>query len=292
MIRSQHLLKLSCSTLLQNSRNMAAKKRKSVKPEFEADDSLSQNQEKKQKPENQWIPPNWEEAYENLRTMRADRSAPCDQGKRDKSKYTLKEQRFHTLTGLMLSSQTKDDVTIAAMERLREHGCTVQNLLDTSDDKLGKLIYPVGFWRTKVKYIKGACQVLKDEYDSDIPRTVEGLCKLKGVGPKMAYLCMEHAWNDCVGIGVDTHVHRIAARMGWLEKECKTPEHTRKGLEAWLPKDRWREVNMLLVGFGQQICLPIGPKCGECLNRELCPTGQKWTPSPKKKTPTPKKKKA
>jgi len=128
---------------------------------------------------------------------------------------------------------------------------------------------------------------MKDQYDSDIPNTVEDLCKLKGVGPKMAYLCMSSAWGKVVGIGVDTHVHRIAARLGWTEKEAKTAEATRKGLEAWLPKESWREINMLLVGFGQQICLPVGPKCGDCLNQQICPVGQKW--QPKKSTPTKKR---
>ncbi len=133
-------------------------------------------------------------------------------------------------------------------------------------------------YTVKVKYIKETCQVLKDKYDCDIPRTVEELLQLKGVGPKMAYLCMCSAWDECVGIGVDTHVHRIVGRLGWTQRPCKTPEDTRKALEEWLPKSRWKEVNGMLVGFGQQICLPIGPKCGECLNRELCPVGLQWKP--------------
>eukprot|EP00088_Acartia_fossae_P057755 TRINITY_DN6740_c0_g1_i6.p1 TRINITY_DN6740_c0_g1~~TRINITY_DN6740_c0_g1_i6.p1 ORF type:complete len:270 (-),score=75.16 TRINITY_DN6740_c0_g1_i6:155-964(-) len=266
---------------------MPAKKRKTVKPEYETDDSSSSSEAKEKHPEkSSWSPPHWEKVYENIRTMQAEYNAMRQKARKsNKSKYSAKDQRFHILISLMLSSQTKDTVTGAAMERLKEHGCTVQKLLDTSDKKLGQLIYPVGFWRTKVKYIKEVCKVLKEDYDSDIPRTVEELCNLKGVGPKMAYLCMCHAWNDCVGIGVDTHVHRIVARLGWTQNECKTPEHTRKGLEAWLPKDRWKEVNTLLVGFGKEICLPIGPKCGECLNRKLCPEGRKWTtppPSPKK----------
>lgn len=260
------------------------RKREHVKPEVE-----DQNAIPEKKAKDHWEPDNWKVVYENIRIMRKDRSAPCDMGKKTKSKYTEKERRFHVLISLMLSSQTKDEVNHAAMDRLKEHGLTVENILKTSDEKLGKLIYPVGFWRTKVKYIKGVCLVLKKEYDCDIPKTVEDLCKLKGVGPKMAYLCMCSAWNKCVGIGVDTHVHRLAGRLGWTEKECKTPEATRKSLESWLPKDRWREVNVLLAGFGQQVCLPIGPKCGECLNRELCPTGLKWTQSPKKKSTTKKK---
>lgn len=262
-----------------------SKKRAYIKPEHDEENGTKTKKAK----ENHWEPANWKEVYENIREMRKDRNADCDIGKDKKSSYTAKERRLHVLIALMMSSQTKDVVTHAALERLKEHGLTVDNILKTSDKKLGELIYPVGFWRTKVKYIKGACQVLKDDYDGDIPRTVKDLCKLKGVGPKMAYLCMCSAWNECVGIGVDTHVHRIAGRLGWTEKECKNPEATRKALESWLPKDRWKEVNILLAGFGQQVCRPVGPKCGECLNRELCPTGKKWPFSPNKKA-TPKKK--
>lgn len=109
--------------------------------------------------------------------------------------------RYQTLVALMLSSQTKDQVTHAAMQRLKEHGLTIDNILDTSDEDLGKLIYPVGFWKSKVKYIKKTTQILKDSYNSDIPSTVEDLCKLVGVGPKMAHICMNVAWNKVTGIG-------------------------------------------------------------------------------------------
>ena len=94
------------------------------------------------------------------------------------------------------------------MTRLKDHGLTIDNILATSDEKLGELIYPVGFWKRKVVYIKETCQILKDKFDGDIPNTVEELCKLKGVGPKMAHLCMNIAWGQQSGIGVDTHVHR------------------------------------------------------------------------------------
>jgi len=265
-----------------------SKKRKHIT--IEEDDKKATKDDDTLGEKNNWSPENWEQVLENLREMRKDRSAPCDGDKRKKQNgkvYTEKERRFHCLIGLMMSSQTKDEVTYGACQRLKEHGFTIDNLLNTSDEKLGQLIYPVGFWKTKVKFIKEACQVMKDQYDSDIPNTVEDLCKLKGVGPKMAYLCMSSAWGKVVGIGVDTHVHRIAARLGWTEKEAKTAEATRKGLEAWLPKESWREINMLLVGFGQQICLPVGPKCGDCLNQQICPVGQKW--QPKKSTPTKKR---
>ncbi|XP_063380971.1 uncharacterized protein LOC134667481 isoform X2 [Cydia fagiglandana] len=192
--------------------------------------------------------------------------------------------RYQHLISLMLSSQTKDQVTFAAMERLRERGLTIDNVLSMSDDELGKLIYPVGFWKTKVKYIKKTTQTLKEQYNGDIPDSVEKLCKLTGVGPKMAHICMSVAWNKVTGIGVDTHVHRISNRIGWVKKPTATPEDTRKALEAWLPFELWGEVNHLLVGFGQTICLPIGPNCEECLNNDICPS-RGIKKSPKKTTP-------
>ncbi|XP_014377033.1 endonuclease III-like protein 1, partial [Alligator sinensis] len=184
-------------------------------------------------------------------------------------------RRYQVLLSLMLSSQTKDEVTSAAMLRLRERGLTVDNVLQTDDAALGRLIYPVGFWRNKVKYIKQTTAILKEQYGSDIPRTVKELVKLPGVGPKMAHLAMNIAWNDVSGIGVDTHVHRIANRLKWVKKETKTPEETRVALEDWLPRDLWSEINWLLVGFGQQTCLPVGPRCADCLNQALCPAAKR-----------------
>lgn len=129
----------------------------------------------------------------------------------------------------------------------------------------------------KVEYIKKTTEILLKDYDGDIPNNVKDLCKLPGVGPKMAHICMNVAWNEVSGIGVDTHVHRISNRMGWTKKATKTPEETRITLESWLPKELWSEVNHLLVGFGQEICQPIRPKCAECLNRTICPfTGKKY----------------
>ena len=157
------------------------------------------------------------------------------------------------------------------MLRLREHGLTVENILKTDEETLGKLIYPVGFYKNKAKYIKKTCQILRDSYNDDIPDNVKDLCKLPGVGPKMAHLTMNIAWKNQSGIGVDTHVHRIVARLGWTDPElCKTPEQTRLALETWLPTDKWTEINWLLVGFGQQICLPLSPRhrCKRCFG--LC----------------------
>lgn len=130
-------------------------------------------------------------------------------------------------------------------------------------------------FQRKVEYLKKTSLILKEKYNGDIPDTAEKLCELPGVGPKMAHICMQVAWDQISGIGVDTHVHRISNRLGWVKKSTKGPEDTRKELEAWLPRDLWAEVNHLLVGFGQTVCMPQRPKCSECLNKDICPFAKK-----------------
>ncbi|EJW83119.1 hypothetical protein WUBG_05972, partial [Wuchereria bancrofti] len=120
----------------------------------------------------------------------------------------------------------------------------------------------------KAVYIKKVAEILKERYDGDIPNTVEGLCSLPGVGEKMAYLAMCTAWDQLEGLGVDTHVHRISNRLGWIK--TSNPKESRVALEALVPREQWQELNKLLVGFGQQTCLPVLPKCSECLNKNIC----------------------
>ncbi|XP_011313790.1 endonuclease III-like protein 1 [Fopius arisanus] len=221
-----------------------------------------------------WVPNNWQKTLDLIKEMRKDNTAPVDQmgcHKCSDKKASPPVFRFQSLLALMLSSQTKDQVTHSAMERLKNYGCTPHILHQTPDNVLEKLIYPVSFYKRKVQYIKNTCEVLLREYKGDIPDTIEGLCSLPGVGPKMGHICMQVAWNQVTGIGVDTHVHRICNRLKWVKKEAKTPEETRKQLEEWLPKELWTELNYLFVGFGQEICLPQHPKCGQCLNKSLCP---------------------
>ncbi|XP_076325936.1 nth-like DNA glycosylase 1 isoform X2 [Tachypleus tridentatus] len=227
-----------------------------------------------------WEPLFWKDVLKNIKEMRKVKNAPVDTMGAEKCTdmdSPPEVSHFHTLVSLMLSSQTKDEVTHAAMERLRARGLTIDNILETSDDELGRLIYPVGFWRKKVEYLKKTAQILKDQFSGDIPTSVDELCKLPGVGPKMAYLAMAIAWKQTVGIAVDTHVHRIANRLGWVKKTTKHPEDTRKALEGWLPREYWEEINLLLVGFGQTVCLPVGPKCSSCLNANFCPFGKATT---------------
>ncbi|XP_045676815.1 endonuclease III-like protein 1 [Phyllostomus hastatus] len=224
-----------------------------------------------------WEPQDWQQQLANIRTMRSGKDAPVDQLGAEHCydpRVPPKVRRYQVLLSLMLSSQTKDQVTAGAMKRLQARGLTVDSILQTDDITLGRLIYPVGFWRNKVKYIKQTSAILQQHYDGDIPTSVAELVALPGVGPKMAHLAMAVAWGTVSGIAVDTHVHRIANRLGWTKKTTKSPEETRAALEEWLPRDVWREINGLLVGFGQQICLPIRPRCQACLNQALCPAAR------------------
>jgi endonuclease-3 len=151
-------------------------------------------------------------------------------------------------------------------------GFNLESVLALEPPALNAFINKVGFHNLKTKYIKQAAEILRDKFNSDIPDTIPGLTSLPGVGPKMAYLCMSAAWGRDEGIGVDVHVHRITNLWGW-HKTTK-PEETRAALESWLPKDKWHDINNLLVGHGQTICLPVGRRCGDCklADRGLCPS--------------------
>ncbi|KAK4989359.1 alpha,alpha-trehalase nth1 [Elasticomyces elasticus] len=225
-------------------------------------------------------PANWEEVYNLTVEMRKRVLAPVDtMGCESLAEDTRspRDRRLQTLVALMLSSQTKDTVTAFAIRNLQqnldaERGFCLEALLDVEPARLNELIAKVGFHNNKVKYIKATALILRDRFGGDIPDTIEGLVSLPGVGPKMAYLTMSAAWGRHEGIGVDVHVHRITNLWGW--HKTNTPEQTRAQLEAWLPKEKWHDINALLVGFGQTICLPVGRKCGECVlsQRGLCPS--------------------
>lgn len=223
-------------------------------------------------------PSDWQELYDATKQMRltgaAANAAVDTMGCERLALPTAspRDQRFHTLVALMLSSQTKDTTNAVAMRRLQTElpphedgappGLNLENMLAVAPEKLNELIWAVGFHNNKTKYLKQAAVILRDSWGGDIPDSIEGLVSLPGVGPKMAHLCLSSAWGRTEGIGVDVHVHRITNLWGW--HKTKTPEETRLALQAWLPRDRWREINWLLVGLGQTVCAPVGRKCGDC----------------------------
>ncbi|KAF9501714.1 DNA glycosylase [Pleurotus eryngii] len=227
-------------------------------------------------------PEHWRETYDAIKEMRSKIVAPVDTMGCDQAQYKEtepKNQRFATLVSLMLSSQTKDEVTDAAVSDLRDAlggSLSVDALIDCEEQIISNAICKVGFWRRKTQYLKQTARMLKDSFNSDVPKTVDELCSLPGVGPKMAFLALHSAWNLNVGIGVDVHVHRITNRLGWHKPSTKTAEETRLNLQSWLPPEFHREINHMLVGFGQVVCLPVGPRCGGCtLSTQLCPSARK-----------------
>ncbi|NXO48152.1 NTH protein, partial [Aramus guarauna] len=255
-----------------------SRRRRNVAIAYESGQGDGAEQETSEPQRPRWEPRDWRQQLERIREMRRNRDAPVDEMGVQKcydSSAPPQVMRYQVLLSLMLSSQTKDQVTSAAMLRLRQHGLTVDSILQMDDATLGQIIYPVGFWRNKVKYIKQTTAILKQKYGGDIPRTVEELVQLPGVGPKMAHLAMNIAWDNVSGIAVDTHVHRITNRLKWVKKETRYPEETRVALEDWLPRDLWSEINWLFVGFGQQTCLPVNPRCNECLNQDICPAAKR-----------------
>jgi endonuclease III len=225
-------------------------------------------------------PSEWEEMYAAVRAMRFEPDGAAANAAVDtmgcerlaEPAASPRDRRFQTLVALMLSSQTKDTTNAVAMRRLQTEldaaepggtpGLTLANVLAVAPERLNELIWLVGFHNNKTRYLKQTAELLRDRWDGDIPDTFAGLTSLPGVGPKMAHLCLSAAWGRTEGIGVDVHVHRITNLWGW--HTTRNPEDTRRALEAWLPRDRWHEINTLLVGLGQTVCLPVGRRCGDC----------------------------
>jgi len=220
----------------------------------------------KKKPPPLAAPAGWTAEWTMIHELRADRTAVVDTMGCERladPDVSEKEQRYHILVSLMLSSQTKDTVNAAVMGVLKAHGLSVDRILDeTSEDEFHDMIRPVGFHNVKTKSILAATRILRDTYDGDVPSTMEALLALPGVGPKMALLVLKVAFDITAGISVDTHVHRISNQLGWtgaaptLDKAafpCSSPEKTMKALESWVPREVWSDVNWLLVGLGQEL---------------------------------------
>lgn len=190
---------------------------------------------------------------------------------------TDEERMFHILTSLLLSSQTKDEVTHEAMTNLRRlltsnapdgrNGLTVENVVQASVEHINKCISRVGFHNRKAANLKSIADILAKK---GLPTKMEDLLGLPGIGNKMAILYMSHAQGKVVGISVDTHVHRVSNRIGLAN--TKDPDKTRRALEGVVPRSEWKAVNNVLVGFGQTICTAKAPLCKQCCVRDRCPS--------------------
>jgi endonuclease-3 len=174
---------------------------------------------------------------------------------------------FRVLIGCLLSLRTKDEVSFPATERLFARANTPRTMLRLREASIAKLIYPVGFYRRKAGQIQAICRQLIDRHGARVPDDLEVLLTLPGVGRKTANLVLTIGFRKA-GICVDTHVHRITNRLGWVG--TRHPDETEQALRRVLPSKHWISINEILVRHGQNICKPLSPLCSSCVVRRSC----------------------
>ncbi len=190
--------------------------------------------------------------------------------------FTMLEQfqdstLFQVVVMTLLSSRTKDTTTIPIVKRLFKKYPAPQDFLKIPLPILEKELYGIGFYRVKAKNIKKLCKIILEKYHGEVPQTFEELTSLPGVGRKTANCVLSYALHQ-PAIAVDIHVHRISNRLGWVK--TTTPEETEEALKKVVPKELWSRVNELFVDYGQRVCLPRNPRCGECKIRKWCEFGK------------------
>ena len=174
---------------------------------------------------------------------------------------------FKVLISCIISLRTKDEVTARASARIFARAQTPEAMTQLTSDEISQLIYPAGFYRTKAAQIALLSRRLVKEYQGTVPDDIDELLKFKGVGRKTANLVMTLGFGK-PGICVDTHVHRICNRLGYVA--TKTPDATERELRSRLPPEYWIEINDLLVAFGQNHCYPVSPRCSSCRLYGVC----------------------
>jgi len=178
------------------------------------------------------------------------------------------EDPFQVLIATMLSAQTRDAVTAAASSRLFRRARTPATIAKLPVDEIQSLIFPVSFYRNKARHVKAACEMLVGRFGGRVPATMDDLLMLPGVGRKTANLVLILSFNSRRNICVDTHVHRIANRLGWVR--TKTPEETEQALYKATDRRWWPYINLYLVTWGQNVCRPVYPRCPRCDIRPFC----------------------
>jgi endonuclease-3 len=179
------------------------------------------------------------------------------------------ENPFHVLIGTLLSARTQDATTLAASTRLFKAAGTPRAMAALTVRQIERLIYPVSFYRNKARHVKDACRLLVDRFGGEVPSTMEDLLRLPGVGRKTANLVLILAFKSRRSICVDTHVHRISNRLGWVR--TSTPEETEVALYGAAAERWWPLINLYLVTWGQNVCRPVYPRCHECVLHAACP---------------------
>jgi endonuclease III len=187
----------------------------------------------------------------------------------EKISKSQQEDPFKVLIGTLLSARTQDATTLAASTRLFRRARTPRTMAKLTVKEIETLIYPVSFYRNKAEHVKATAHIVATKYGGRVPGTLEELMTLPGVGRKTATLVMTVAFNSLQHICVDTHVHRISNRMGWVR--TKTPEQTEQALYANTDQAWWPYINLYLVTWGQNVCRPVYPRCGACAIASTCP---------------------
>jgi endonuclease-3 len=179
------------------------------------------------------------------------------------------EDPFHVLIATLLSARTQDATTHAASVRLFKRARTPRSMARLTVEEIERLIYPVSFYRNKARFVKATAEALTSRFGGRIPQTMEELTSLPGVGRKTANLVLILAFKSQHNICVDTHVHRLSNRLGWVS--TRTPEQTEQALYRSIDQRWWPYINLYLVTWGQNVCRPVYPRCGACAIRDLCP---------------------
>jgi endonuclease-3 len=187
----------------------------------------------------------------------------------EKISETQEEDPFQVLIATLLSARTQDATTLAASTRLFKVARTPRTMAKLTVARIERLIYPVSFYRHKAKHVKETCRILVERFGGRVPSTMEELLTLPGVGRKTANLVLILAFKSRQNICVDTHVHRISNRLGWVR--TRTPEETEHALYAATGRRWWPLINLYLVTWGQNVCRPLYPRCGECVISAYCP---------------------
>jgi endonuclease-3 len=187
----------------------------------------------------------------------------------EKISEASQEDPFQVLISTLLSARTQDATTAAASARLFKVARTPRTMGALSVKQIERLIYPVSFYPHKARHLKATCRILADRFGGRVPETMEELLTLPGVGRKTANLVLILAFKSARNICVDTHVHRISNRLGWVD--TRTPDETEQALYAATASRWWPSINLYLVTWGQNVCRPMYPRCGACMIREFCP---------------------
>lgn len=183
---------------------------------------------------------------------------------------------FQCLVGTVLSARTRDEKTAEASDALFTRYPNAERLAKAPLKRIEQLIKPVGFYRVKARHVKRLARMLLENYGGRVPDSMEELIKLPGVGRKVAGCVLVYAFHK-PAIPVDIHVWRLSHRLGWVKN--KNPEQTEQILMKLIPEKNWIQVNELLVLHGQKTCRPVGPKCGECVLNDVCPSAFKFSRS-------------